>query len=80
VDKYSEVRNMVFEHFSEEFFYNVFGEFKTILLLGAVTFDGPPGTLIVFDTDCLHRGGCLVEKQERKVIRGSSYRGFWPDV
>jgi hypothetical protein len=78
-DDYRQIRNHLFDQFSEEFFYNQFDSFKQMLLLRTLAFDGPAGTLVIFDTDCLHRGGRLDEGNERKVMRASSYRGFWPD-
>lgn len=78
VDNFRGIRNCVFDEFSEEYFYNIFRRFKALVRLDAVAIDGPAGTMIMFDTDCIHRGGCLAPGQQRIVVRGSSYRGFWP--
>lgn len=77
-DSYNEVRNRIFEHFSEEFFYAMFGDFKQSLAMRRATFTGPAGTLVVFDTDVIHRGGPLRPGRSRRVARGSTYTGFWP--
>jgi ectoine hydroxylase-related dioxygenase (phytanoyl-CoA dioxygenase family) len=78
VDDYDRIRSRIFEAFSEEFCYSVFGAFKALLLTRTVALTGPAGSVIVFDTDLLHQGGMLAEGRERKVMRGSCYRGFWP--
>ena len=35
--------------------------------------DGPPGSLVIFDTDCLHMGGRVFPGQTRRVLRGHSH-------
>src|SRR5262249_27674995 len=44
IDKFSDIRNCVFDEFSEEYFYNIFGKFKQLLLSDSVTLDGLAGT------------------------------------
>ncbi|MGA7312394.1 MAG: phytanoyl-CoA dioxygenase family protein [Silvibacterium sp.] len=77
VDDFRAIRNRVFDEFSEEYFYNVFRRFKAVVRMDAVALGGPPGTLVIFNTDCLHRGGPLSSGEQRMVIRGSTYAGFW---
>ncbi|MFI6340784.1 phytanoyl-CoA dioxygenase family protein [Streptomyces sp. NPDC050535] len=36
---------------------------------------GPPGTLVLFDTDCLHQGGAVAAGHTRRVLRGHSHPG-----
>lgn len=68
----------VFESFSEDVFYTLFGHFKPFIAARAVSVHAPAGTLIVFNTDTIHRAGRLAEGRRRRVIRGSSYSGIWP--
>lgn len=35
--------------------------------------EGPAGTLTIFDTDCLHRGGVIEEPNVRRVLRSHSH-------
>lgn len=77
-DSYNQIRNRIFEHYSEEFFYSLFGDFKASLNTRRATFTGPAGTIICFDTDVIHRGGPLRPGRSRRVARGSTYTGFWP--
>lgn len=78
VDDYNQIKNRVFNDFSEEFFYSIFGCFKQLLLTRRVNFTGPAGSLLVFDTDIMHSAGPLAEGRQRRVMRSSTYRGFWP--
>lgn len=78
VGKYNEIRSWVLEQYSEDYLYAVFGAFKGLLKLRTVTLAGKAGTLIIFDTDSLHRGGPFAGTRERRVVRGSSYTGMWP--
>lgn len=41
----------------------------------AVDIYGKAGTLIIFSTDCYHRGGFLKKNNIRKIIRGHTYPG-----
>ncbi|MFD3314217.1 phytanoyl-CoA dioxygenase family protein [Streptomyces sp. NPDC058694] len=34
---------------------------------------GPPGTLVLFDTDCLHQGGTVAAGHTRRILRGHSH-------
>ena len=36
---------------------------------------GRAGTLIIFSSDCYHRGGILNKKKTRKIIRGHTFPG-----
>ena len=38
-----------------------------------VPLEGPAGTLVVFDTDCLHQGGIVDPGNVRRVLRGHSH-------
>ncbi|MGW6732287.1 phytanoyl-CoA dioxygenase family protein [Streptomyces sp. NPDC055013] len=38
-----------------------------------VSLQGPPGTLVLFDTDCLHQGGTVATGRARRVLRGHSH-------
>ncbi|GAA3493923.1 phytanoyl-CoA dioxygenase family protein [Streptomyces albogriseolus] len=38
-----------------------------------VGLQGPPGTLVLFDTDCLHQGGTVATGRARRVLRGHSH-------
>ncbi len=77
IDDYESIKSRVFEQYSQEFFYSIFGMFKELLLTRRVRFTGPAGTLLVFDTDLLHSAGKLGEGRRRRVMRASSYRGLW---
>lgn len=77
VDDYDSIRSRVFEQYSQEFFYSIFGMFKELLLARRVRYTAPAGTLLVFDTDLLHSAGKLGAGRRRRVIRASSYRGLW---
>jgi hypothetical protein len=78
VDDFKAIRSLVFEEFSDEFFYSIFGMFKGLLLTKRRIFTAPAGTVLVFDTDMLHSAGALGEGRRRRVVRGTSYRGVWP--
>ena len=78
VGKYNEIKSWVLEQYPEDYLYAVFGRFKGLLKLESVTLDGAAGTLIIFDTDGLHRGGKFSGERHRRVIRGSTYTGLWP--
>lgn len=39
----------------------------------AVPMDSPAGSLVIFDTDCLHMGGRVMHGQTRRVLRGHSH-------
>jgi hypothetical protein len=41
--------------------------------LTAVPMDSPAGSLVIFDTDCLHMGGRVMPGQARRVLRGHSH-------
>ena len=77
VDDYNSIKSRVFEQYSQEFFYSIFGMFKELLLTRRVRFTAPAGTLLIFDTDLLHSAGRLGEGRRRRVMRASSYRGLW---
>lgn len=78
IDDYESIKSRVFEQYSQEFFYSIFGMFKELLLTRRVRFTAPAGTLLVFDTDLLHSAGKLGEGRRRRVMRASSYSGLWP--
>lgn len=78
VDDFRAIRSLVFEEFSDEFFYSIFGMFKGLLLTKRRVFTAPAGTMLVFDTDMLHSAGPLGAGRRRRVVRGTSYRGVWP--
>ncbi|MDH6113593.1 hypothetical protein P3T36_005244 [Kitasatospora sp. MAP12-15] len=77
-DDIEKVRIKVFESFSEDVFYALYGQFKLALQSRSITFQAPAGSLLVFDTDTIHRAGLLSPGRRRRVVRGSSYRGLWP--
>ncbi|MFI6347182.1 phytanoyl-CoA dioxygenase family protein [Streptomyces sp. NPDC050560] len=77
-DDFRKIRIDVFNQYSEELFHTLYGQYKSFLLSRALTFQAPAGSLLVFDTDTIHRAGPLAEGRRRRVIRGSSYRGYWP--
>ena len=70
----------VFDEYSDEYFYTMFGCFKAVALARTVTLDFDAGALIIFDTDVLHRAGTLRADRTRKVVRVSSYESFYPDL
>jgi hypothetical protein len=39
----------------------------------AVSMESPAGSLVIFDTDCLHMGGRVMPGQTRRVLRGHSH-------
>jgi hypothetical protein len=77
-DEFNALKIRVFEEFSEELFYTLFGQFKPFLSSRSVAAYAPAGSMLVFDTDTIHRAGLLTENRRRRVIRGSTYRGMWP--
>ncbi|MER5468345.1 phytanoyl-CoA dioxygenase family protein [Streptomyces sp. NPDC002935] len=77
-DDFRKIRIDVFNQHSEELFHTLYGQYKSFLLSRALTFQAPAGSLLVFDTDTIHRAGPLAEGRRRRVVRGSSYRGYWP--
>ncbi|KAB1978635.1 phytanoyl-CoA dioxygenase family protein [Streptomyces triticiradicis] len=77
-DDFQKIRIDVFSQYSEELFHTLYGQYKSFLLSRALTFQAPAGSLLVFDTDTIHRAGPLAEGRRRRVVRGSSYRGYWP--
>lgn len=80
VDDFNLVRIRVFEQYSEELFYTLFGHFKPYVQACAVPVYAPAGTLLMFDTDTIHRAGLLADGQRRRVVRGSTYRGLWANA
>jgi ectoine hydroxylase-related dioxygenase (phytanoyl-CoA dioxygenase family) len=78
VDDFRGIRTLIFDEFSEEFFYSIFGMFKGLLLSKRRVCTAPAGTVLIFDTDMLHSAGPLGEGRRRRVIRGTSYYGLWP--
>jgi hypothetical protein len=78
VDDFRSIRTLIFDEFSEEFFYSIFGMFKGLLLSKRRVCTAPAGTVLIFDTDMLHSAGPLGEDRRRRVIRGTSYYGLWP--
>lgn len=77
-DDFRRIRTLIFDEFSEEFFYSIFGMFKGLLLRKRRVCTAPAGTVLIFDTDMLHSAGPLGEGRRRRVIRGTSYYGLWP--
>jgi hypothetical protein len=78
VDDFRRIRTLIFDEFSDEFFYTMFGMFKGLLLTRRRVCTEPAGTVLIFDTDMLHSAGPLGEGRRRRVIRGTSYHGLWP--
>jgi ectoine hydroxylase-related dioxygenase (phytanoyl-CoA dioxygenase family) len=78
VDDFRRIRTLIFDEFSEEFFYSIFGMFKGLLLSKQRVCTAPAGTVLIFDTDMLHSAGPLGDGRRRRVIRGTSYYGLWP--
>jgi ectoine hydroxylase-related dioxygenase (phytanoyl-CoA dioxygenase family) len=78
VDDFRRIRTLIFDEFSDEFFYTMFGMFKGLLLTKRRVCTAPAGTVLIFDTDMLHSAGPLGEGRRRRVIRGTSYHGLWP--
>ena len=78
VDDFRGIRTLIFDEFSEEFFYSIFGKFKGLLLSKRRVCTAPAGTVLIFDTDMLHSAGPLGKSRRRRVIRGTSYYGLWP--
>lgn len=78
VDDFTKIRFDVFNQYSEELIHTLYGQYKSFLLSRALTFQAPAGSLLVFDTDTVHRAGTLADGRRRRVVRGSSYRGYWP--
>lgn len=77
-DDVEKIRTNVIESFSQEAIHAVYGQYKSFLLSRAIAFEAPAGSLLVFDTDTIHRAGTLAEGKRRRVVRASSYRGYWP--
>ncbi|MEU6492241.1 phytanoyl-CoA dioxygenase family protein [Streptomyces sp. NPDC046984] len=77
-EKFDDVRQRVFEQHSEEVIHALYGQFKATLRSRELTFQVPAGSLLVFDTDTIHRAGLLSPGRRRRIIRASSYRGIWP--
>ncbi|WP_262703256.1 MULTISPECIES: phytanoyl-CoA dioxygenase family protein [Streptomyces] len=77
-DDFKKIRFDVFNQYSEELIHTLYGQYKSFLLSRSITFQAPAGSLLVFDTDTIHRAGPLAEGRRRRVVRGSSYRGYWP--
>lgn len=75
---FNAVNMRVFEDFSDDLFYTLFGHFKPFLAARSVKVHAPAGSMIVFTTDAIHRAGRLAEGRRRRVARGSSYSGLWP--
>ncbi|BCY09082.1 phytanoyl-CoA dioxygenase family protein [Actinoplanes sp. L3-i22] len=75
---FNAVHIRVFEDFSDDLFYTLFGHFKPFLATHSVKVHAPAGSMIVFTTDTIHRAGRLDEGRRRRVARGSSYSGLWP--
>ncbi|MFE2533478.1 phytanoyl-CoA dioxygenase family protein [Streptomyces sp. NPDC059371] len=78
LDDVEKIRVDVFDSLSQDTFYAAYGQRKSFLLSRAIAFEAPAGSLLVFDTDTVHRAGTLVEGRRRRVVRSSSYRGYWP--
>lgn len=78
VDDFRGIRTLIFDEFSEEFFYTIFGMFKSLLLSKRRVCTAPAGTVLIFDTDMLHSAGPLGKGRRRRVVRGTSYYGVWP--
>lgn len=77
-DDFRSIRTLIFDEFSDEFFYSIFGMFKGLLLSRRRVCTAPAGTVLIFDTDMLHSAGPLGQGRRRRVIRGTSYYGLWP--
>jgi len=77
-DDFRSIRTLIFDEFSDEFFYSIFGMFKGLLLSNRRVCTAPAGTVLIFDTDMLHSAGPLGQGRRRRVIRGTSYHGLWP--
>ncbi|WP_030951671.1 phytanoyl-CoA dioxygenase family protein [Streptomyces sp. NRRL S-481] len=77
-EKFDDVRQRVFEQHNEEVIHALYGQFKATLRSRELTFQVPAGSLLVFDTDTVHRAGLLSPGRRRRIIRASSYRGIWP--
>jgi hypothetical protein len=77
-EDYDKIRIKVFEQYPEEVIHTLYGEFKSTLHSRELTFQVPAGSLLLFDTDTVHRAGLLSPGRRRRIIRGSTYRGIWP--
>ncbi|MEU2611434.1 phytanoyl-CoA dioxygenase family protein [Micromonospora sp. NPDC007271] len=75
---YNSIRIRVFDSFTDDLFYTLFGHFKPFLALRGVPVHAPAGTMIAFTTDTIHRAGQLQPGRSRRVARAHSYSGLWP--
>ena len=75
---FNAIKIRVFDSFSDDLFYTLFGHFKPFLAARSVAVHAPAGSMIVFSTDTIHRAGPLGSGRRRRVARGSSYSGLWP--
>jgi hypothetical protein len=57
--------------------YTFYGATGHVLQIDTVTCLALKGSLAVFDTDLLHRGGPLAEGRQRRIARASSYAGHF---
>ncbi|WP_298953735.1 phytanoyl-CoA dioxygenase family protein [uncultured Methylobacterium sp.] len=77
VDDYGKIVNRVIEQRSDGWLYTFYGATAPVLQLDTVSCVAPKGSLVVFDTDLLHRGGPLAEGRQRRVARAASYAGHF---